>query len=73
MGGGDPILFAAAGAWIGWAGLPTVLLWAYAAGFSLVLTLLITRRSVSATDRLPFGTFLAIGIWLTWMLGPLGL
>jgi len=72
LGGGDPILFAAAGAWVGWTGLPTVLLWACAAGFSVVLALLITRRKVEATDRLPFGTFLAIGIWLTWLYGPLG-
>jgi leader peptidase (prepilin peptidase) / N-methyltransferase len=54
-------------------GLPSVLLWACAVGFSLVLTFLITRRSVSGTDRLPFGTFLAVGIWLTWLYGPLGL
>ena len=72
LGGGDPILFAGAGAWVGWMGLPTVLLWACAAGLSVVLTLLITRRSVSGGDRLPFGTFLAIGIWLTWLYGPLG-
>ena len=72
LGGGDPILFAGAGAWIGWTGLPSVLLWACAAGFSVVATLLITRRTVSASDRLPFGTFLAIGIWLTWLYGPLG-
>jgi leader peptidase (prepilin peptidase)/N-methyltransferase len=72
LGGGDPILFAAAGAWVGWSGLPTVLLWACAAGFSVVLALLITRRKVEATDRLPFGTFLVIGIWLTWLYGPLG-
>jgi len=72
LGGGDPILFAGAGAWVGWLGLPSVLLWACAAGFSVVLTLLITRRSVSGGDRLPFGTFLAIGIWLTWSYGPLG-
>lgn len=71
LGGGDPILFAGAGAWVGWMGLPTVLLWACAVGISVVLTLLITRRSVSATDRLPFGTFLAVGIWLTWLWGPL--
>ncbi len=73
LGGGDPILFAAAGAWVGWMGLPTVLLWACAVGFSIVLTLLITRRTVSGSDRLPFGTFLAVGIWLTWLYGPLGL
>ena len=71
LGGGDPILFAGAGAWVGWGGLPTVLLWACAAGFSIVLTLLLTRRKVAMTDRLPFGTFLAIGIWLTWLYGPL--
>ena len=73
LGGGDPILFAGAGAWVGWMGLPTVLLWACAVGFSIVATLLITRRAVSGTDRLPFGTFLAVGIWLTWLYGPLGL
>jgi len=72
MGSGDPILFAGVGAWVGWQGLPTTLLWACAVGFSLVLTFLITRKGVSATDRLPFGTFLAIGLWLTWLYGPLG-
>ena len=72
MGSGDPILFAGVGAWVGWQGLPSALLWACAAGFSIVLTFLITRRGVSATDRLPFGTFLAIGLWLTWLYGPLG-
>lgn len=73
LGGGDPFLFAGAGAWVGWIGLPSVLLWASAAGLSLVFGLLVVRRSVSATDKLPFGVFLAVGIWLTWLYGPLGL
>lgn len=73
LGGGDPILFAAAGAWVGWLGLPSVLLWACAAGFAVVAARLITRRAVSGTDRLPFGVFLAVGTWLTWLYGPLGL
>ena len=72
MGSGDPILFAGVGAWVGWQGLPTTLLWGCAAGFSVVVTLLITRRKVAATDRLPFGTLLAIGLWLTWTWGPIG-
>jgi len=72
LGGGDPILFAGAGAWVGWMDLPSVLLWACAAGFSVVLTLLFTRRKVSGADQLPFGTFLAIGVWLTWLYGPIG-
>lgn len=73
LGGGDPFLFGAAGAWVGVAGLPSVLLYACAVGFAVVLARLIVRRSVSGTDRLPFGSFLAVGAWLTWLYGPLGL
>jgi len=72
LGGGDPFLMAGAGAWVGLAGLPSVLLWASAAGLSVVFALLVVRRRVAATDRLPFGVFLAIGTWLTWLYGPLG-
>ena len=73
LGGGDPFLFAAAGAWVGWMGLPSVLLWACVMGFSLVAARLIVRRKVRGDDRLPFGTLLAIGAWLVWLYGPLGL
>jgi leader peptidase (prepilin peptidase)/N-methyltransferase len=73
LGGGDPFLFGAAGAWVGWMGLPSVLLWACAAAFSLVAARLVLRRAVRGDDRLPFGVFLAIGVWMTWLYGPLGL
>lgn len=73
LGGGDPFLLAAAGAWVGWIGLPSVLLWASAAGLSLVAARILTGGRVSGTDRLPFGPFLAVGVWLTWLAGPLGL
>ncbi|MEW6537886.1 MAG: A24 family peptidase [Pseudomonadota bacterium] len=73
LGGGDPFLFAGAGAWVGWMGLPSVLLWACAVGLSLVFGILVVRRSVSGSDKLPFGVFLAVGIWLTWLYGPSGL
>lgn len=73
LGGGDPILFAAIGAWIGWAGLPSVLVWACAAAFSLVAARLVLRRAVRAHDRLPFGPFLAVGAWMVWLYGPIGL
>ena len=72
LGGGDPFLFAGAGAWVGLTGLPSVLLWASAVGLSVVFAQLVVRRKVAATDRLPFGVFLAVGIWLTWLYGPLG-
>jgi leader peptidase (prepilin peptidase) / N-methyltransferase len=73
LGDGDPVLLAAAGAWVGWIGLPSVLLWASAAGLSVVAARLLVGRTVSGGDRMPFGPFLAAGLWLTWMLGPLGL
>lgn len=72
MGGGDPFLFAGAGAWVGWQGLPSVLVWACVGGLSIVAARLLLRRPVRGDDRLPFGVFLAIGIWLVWLLGPLG-
>lgn len=72
LGDGDPRLFAAIGAWVDWLGLPSVLLWACAAGFSVVGAKLILRKPVSGEDQLPFGVFLAIGAWMTWLYGPLG-
>jgi leader peptidase (prepilin peptidase)/N-methyltransferase len=72
LGDGDPILLAAGGAWVGWIGLPSVLLWASAAGLSFVAAKFLTGRGMAATDRLPFGPCLAAGIWLTWLIGPLG-
>lgn len=71
MGGGDPRLLGAIGAWTGWTGLPSVVLWAGLAGLSIAAAQLVLRRKVALDDRLPFGVFLAIGAWLTWLLGPL--
>ncbi|MDO9587306.1 MAG: A24 family peptidase [Brevundimonas sp.] len=73
VGGGDPYLLAAGGAWVGWVGLPSILLWAATAGLSVVLGRVLLGRRVSGGDRMPFGVFLALGVWLTWLFGPLGL
>jgi leader peptidase (prepilin peptidase)/N-methyltransferase len=72
LGGGDAYMLAGAGAWVGWIGLPTTLLWASLAGLSLVAAGFITGRRIKADQRLPFGVFLAAGTWLTWLYGPLG-
>lgn len=73
LGGGDPFLLGAGGAWVGWIGLPSVLVWAALAGLSLVLAARLAGRRLAGTDRLPFGVFLAAGVWFTWLFGPLGL
>ena len=73
LGGGDPILFGAVGAWVGWIGLPSVLLWACAAGLSWVAARALARRPLARDEPLPFGPFIVIGGWLTWLYGPIGL
>src|SRR5262245_59780339 len=71
LGLGDAKLLAAAGAWLGAAALPTVLLWA--TGSALVCVLVAARRGASLTgaSRLPLGPFLAFGTWLVWLYGAL--
>ena len=71
MGGGDPRLLGAIGAWVGWQGLPSVLVWSCVAGLSVATAQAIVRRRFSPSQQLPFGTFLAVGAWLTWLWGPL--
>lgn len=67
LGGGDVRLFAAAGAWCGWDRLPLVLLGAALAALAAVLLM---GRRFSATDRLPFGVFLAPAIWAVYLWQP---
>lgn len=59
MGQGDPKLFAALGAWIGWAQLPQALLAAALGGLIYALA----RRTIVGDKNpvLPFGPFLAFG------------
>jgi leader peptidase (prepilin peptidase)/N-methyltransferase len=73
LGGGDAKLLGACGAWVGWMGLPTVLVLACLAGLSLVLAARLRGRAIDGATALPFGTFLALGTWLTWLYGPLAL
>ena len=67
MGGGDPKLLAALGAWLGWQQLPMVLLGAGLVGLSAILASRLRGKSVAATDRLPLGTLMAITAWPIWL------
>jgi len=73
MGVGDAKLLAAAGAWTGWAGLSSVL--AIAAVSALIFALLrgARARHLSLADSVPFGPFLAGGLWIVWLYGPLAI
>jgi len=67
LGGGDPKLFGAIGAWLGWAVLPYVLLIASVAGLVSVLLARARGRAVEATTRLPFGALMAVAAWPLWL------
>lgn len=71
LGAGDPRLFGAIGAWVGWQGLGTVLLYAGLCGLLVVLMRARGARRVDLTTRLPFGPCLCAGAWLVWLYGPL--
>ena len=71
IGLGDAKLMAAAGAWVSWEGLPSVLLVATLGGLTSALLQRFRKGWIRATDRVAFGAFLCVGIWLVWLYGPL--
>ena len=71
LGMGDAKLLAAAGAWVGAEGLPTVLLIGAVSALVLAGAARLAGRAIDGGTRVPFGPFLAFGIWMVWLLGPL--
>jgi leader peptidase (prepilin peptidase) / N-methyltransferase len=67
LGGGDPKLFGAIGAWLGWAALPHVLLLAGFVGLGSVLIARFRGKAVRATTRLPLGSLMAVAAWPLWL------
>lgn len=72
LGGGDFRLLGAAGAWVGWLGLPSVLVIGSLSGLLVVGLTALGERRLSLTQQAPFGVFLSLGLWLTWLYGPFG-
>jgi leader peptidase (prepilin peptidase)/N-methyltransferase len=72
LGQGDAKLLAAAGAWTGWIGLPSVVLLAAVAALAWAAAeALVRRRRIEPGQRVAFGVFLALGTWLVVLYGPL--
>lgn len=71
MGGGDPKLMAAIGAWMGWRVLPLILLIASVTALLAVGADAARGRRVTATRRLPLGSFLALAALPGWIAGRL--
>ena len=64
LGLGDAKLFAAGGAWLGWQALPLVLL---VASLGALLWAIVLRQN-DANSVLAFGPWIALGIWIVWLL-----
>jgi leader peptidase (prepilin peptidase)/N-methyltransferase len=71
IGLGDAKLLAAAGAWVSWQGLPGIVLLAAAGGLAGALTKGYLAGRLKLRQELPFGPYLAAGLWLVWLYGPI--
>jgi len=71
LGGGDPKLLAAIGAWLGWPALPVVLLLAASLGLALAGLDRLRGRPVTGQTRLALGALLAAVAWPLWLAGSL--
>jgi leader peptidase (prepilin peptidase)/N-methyltransferase len=68
IGLGDVKLAGVAGVWLDWPSIPFAFeIAALAALAACLARWLVSRRSIHATTRLPFGLFLAPAIWIAWL------
>lgn len=71
LGAADPKLFAAAGLWLGFGGLPGCLLVAVISALCSALVAFRSETLANTRQPIAFGPHLALGIWLVWAIGPL--
>lgn len=69
LGLGDAKLLAASGAWVGWQGLPSVIMLAALMGIIVALIWTWKRKTVISTLKIPFGPFLSFSLWIVWLYG----
>lgn len=67
IGMGDAKFLAGAGAWVGWIGLPPILFIASMAGLGAILIKSIAGKRHERAEQIPFGPYLCLGLWLTWL------
>lgn len=71
LGFGDVKLLGAGASWVGITGLPTVVLAATVGALALLATMRLRGARIDGATIVPFGPFLAFGIWIVWLFGPL--
>jgi leader peptidase (prepilin peptidase) / N-methyltransferase len=70
LGLGDAKLLAAAGAWLGWQALPSVLLIAASTALAGAVAAGLAGHHLTANVALPFGAFLCLAFWVVWLHAP---
>jgi leader peptidase (prepilin peptidase)/N-methyltransferase len=73
VGEGDARLFAIAGLWVGFRGLPGCMIFAVVSALLSAAILMRAGGLRDARDAMPFGPHLALGLWLVWAVGPVEL
>jgi len=71
LGTGDAILLGAIGAWVGWQGIATTLIFAAVGGLGFATLQMARGGRVALDSRIAFGPHLCLGAWLVWLYGPL--
>lgn len=71
LGLGDAKLMAAAGAWVGWMALPSVLLLGCVLALAWVALRVISRGRAAAAERIAFGAPLCLAFWIVWLHGSI--
>lgn len=66
MGGGDPKLLGALGAWFGWQALPLLLLFASLAALAAAAVNAARGTDISSSTQMPFGTYMAVAALPAW-------
>lgn len=69
LGEGDAKLLAAAGAWVGLEGLPSVVLGAALLGIGLAGAARLRGQAVTRETPIPFGPGLCAALWVIWLRG----
>jgi leader peptidase (prepilin peptidase)/N-methyltransferase len=72
MGGGDPKLFGAIGAWVGVLQLPIILAGAGLLGLAAVLLMRLRGEEPGLATRLPLGALMAVAAWPVWLVVAAG-
>jgi leader peptidase (prepilin peptidase)/N-methyltransferase len=67
LGEGDAKLLAAAGAWVGWPLLGSVILIGAFSGLGVATVQALRGRAMGAATAIPFGPCLALGAWLAFL------